>query len=338
MTDQLSELLRGGVPEPPALDGLAESATRRAVARRGRRRLAITGAAALAVVVAVLTPTLIDRTTDAGTPTGPAATVAPPPQSTDGPEDASGIGECRADVTHDSFPDSPGVSVRFCEVGALNAASASAIVPDVVLTDAAAELADGLSNRLDGHCASIREPNPFRIQVTFADGSATEIDQRDGGCGNAYAMVMQAVADQETADLPPAGDVDLACPSRMPRGSRAPSLRLDTHTPTGDPLASLPVRDAAACVYNADDNVNQRSLTAEQGERIRLGTLSGISSDNIDCAATEDPLVRILLFLADASTHVIEIQTLTCPVIWVDGGYLGVADAQLSDLLDRLLR
>jgi hypothetical protein len=319
-TDRLAELLRSSVPEPPDLDGLAEVAVRRAHRTRARRLTAVAAGAAVAVSAVLLGPAAVDRGADS-------STSVESPGST--PADTS----CRADTADDQVDEPQAVYVRFCPTD-----GRGAIVPDVILTRGAAELADALPQRYEqnlGLCV-LESRNPFRIQVGYDDGTSRTITNNQSRCGGTYDLVMRAVAAQESAGLPPGDDLGPICPPVVPRGSADPSLRLDPGTPSNDPFVVLPVRAAALCTSSGTEPVRQ-ALSPEQGEDLRIAVLENYNRAITRCATPAGPLVRFVLTLADGSTHTVETDS-GCRPVSVDGTYVGLARGSLPPMIEALSR
>lgn len=314
MTD-LAELLRDGVPEPPALAGLAAAAEARGRRTRGRRRVGLVVAAAVLVAAPFVVGATVTR--DETRPTTPA--TAPPDLDTSCRVHGDGAQEGTADAVY----------VRLCPAGRDLGGTSVAIVADVALTTRLDQAVPLVS---DVHlCPLAPNDGAYTVQIGHADGSVSGYGSQ---CPGAYAALMGWIAEQEAADLPEITFRRPACPPLMPRGSRAPVLREDIGS---NPLAFLPVVAAIGCTYDTAGRVTPFPVSADEGEQVRLAALSSVVRSSLFCAGSVTSTSRVVLALADGSRHEVNVRTGACVTSSIDDTEYGALPAA-SALIERLAR
>lgn len=241
----LHDRLHAAVPEPPDLPDRAARAESLARQRIRHQRTTMAGLAAIAVVLVVLIPQLVDRSPDhsTGRPVGspdttPTATVDTPTTSTDEIEcvpakDAHHVDPSEGTAVWLRFCASPGTQTQWAQVP-----------PDALTSNLG--FVNGWTLGFQ-HSCPFALSQEFRIQVGYADGSTAQIRGRTDSCqagtgvttatkasgSQIYADAMSAFGRAYAADF---DEVPTPAPSRCPN-----SLGLPGETDIDGPSTSLDV-------------------------------------------------------------------------------------------------
>ena len=267
--NDLAQRLHDGVPEAPALDGLAVRAEGLARRSRGRRRgLAVSGVVAATLVAASL-PRFLAPTDDVATAPSPPITPA-----TSAPTCVQPTA-----VDHDDVTVGRVAWVAFCSPGGSRAA---ALVSDAVLTDGAAELVagwrDGARPDTGAGCAEPREATAYSIQVGFTDGTVAGISGASPrGCppqlpgagmlgSDPYVDLMTALGAQALASSATTDAEVAACPEQ-------PQWLVLPEADTAG-LARSVAADGRLCRYVDGALSRSQDLAGPDAEAVRLAALS----------------------------------------------------------------